>query len=56
VAAETESDELLCVIQALHAIVAGSRDPALAGAPELHYSMAAEILYLIETLKGPPTA
>ncbi len=38
-------------IRALQAIVAGSRDRALADAPELHYSMAAEILFLIETLE-----
>jgi tetratricopeptide (TPR) repeat protein len=37
-------------IQALQAIVAGRRDSALAAAPELHYTMAAEILFLIETL------
>ena len=36
---------------ALQAIVAGSRDPSLAAAPELSYDMAAEILYLIETLE-----
>jgi tetratricopeptide (TPR) repeat protein len=40
-------------IQALQAIVAGSRDCALADAPELDYSMAAEILFLIETLEKP---
>ena len=38
-------------IQALQAIVAGSRDHALAAAPELDYGMAAEILLLIETLE-----
>jgi tetratricopeptide (TPR) repeat protein len=38
-------------IQALQAIVAGSRDRTLADAPELNYSMAAEILFLIETLE-----
>jgi tetratricopeptide (TPR) repeat protein len=37
--------------QALQAIVAGSRDRALAAAPELDYTMAAEILLLIETLE-----
>ena len=41
-------------VQALQAIVAGSRDRTLADAPDLSYSMAAEILLLIETLeKGP---
>jgi tetratricopeptide (TPR) repeat protein len=40
-------------IRALQAIVAGSRDRALADAPELGYSMAAEILFLIETLEKP---
>lgn len=40
-------------IQALQAIVAGSRDRTLAGAPDLHYTMAAEILFLIETLEKP---
>lgn len=38
-------------IQALQAIVAGSRDRTLADAPELDYTMAAEILFLIETLE-----
>jgi tetratricopeptide (TPR) repeat protein len=37
---------------ALQAIVAGSRDRSLADAPDLHYTMAAEILLLIETLAG----
>ena len=40
-------------IQALQAIVAGSRDRTLADAPDLHYSMAAEILFLLETLERP---
>lgn len=40
-------------IRALQAIVAGSRDRALADAPDLHYGMAAEILFLIETLEKP---
>ena len=38
-------------IRALQAIVAGSRDRALADAPDLTYDMAAEILFLIETLE-----
>jgi tetratricopeptide (TPR) repeat protein len=40
-------------IQALQAIVAGSRDRTLADAPDLHCTMAAEILFLIETLEKP---
>jgi tetratricopeptide (TPR) repeat protein len=39
-------------IEALAAVVAGHRDRSLAGAPELHYSMSAEILLLIETLEA----
>jgi tetratricopeptide (TPR) repeat protein len=39
-------------IRALQAIVAGSRDRALADAPDLDYMMAAEILFLIETLEN----
>jgi len=39
------------LIPALQAIVAGSRDRTLAGAPDLNCSMAAEILFLIETLE-----
>ena len=38
------------VIHALQAIVTGSRDRTLADAPDLDYRMAAEILFLIETL------
>jgi len=38
-------------IEALQAIVAGSRDRTLADTPDLNYSMAAEILFLIETLE-----
>jgi tetratricopeptide (TPR) repeat protein len=40
-------------IRALQAIVAGRRDRALADAPELDFTMAAEILFLIETLEKP---
>jgi hypothetical protein len=40
-------------VQALEAIVAGSRDHALADAPDLGYRMAAEILLLLETLEAP---
>jgi tetratricopeptide (TPR) repeat protein len=38
-------------IHALQSIVAGSRDRTLADAPDLDYTMAAEILLLIETLE-----
>ena len=38
-------------IRALQAIVAGRRDRTLADAPDLDYTMAAEILFLIETLE-----
>jgi tetratricopeptide (TPR) repeat protein len=43
-------------IQSLQAIVVGIRDRTLADAPELHYTMAAEILFLIETLESPTAA
>jgi tetratricopeptide (TPR) repeat protein len=42
---------LVSFTQPLQAIVAGSRDRTLADAPDLLYSMAAEILLLIETLE-----
>jgi len=42
---------LFPLIRALQAIASGSRDRALAEAPDLTYSMAAEILFLIETLE-----
>jgi tetratricopeptide (TPR) repeat protein len=38
-------------LQALDAVVRGSRDRALADIPGLHYTMAAEVLFLIETLE-----
>jgi len=38
--------------RALQAIVSGSRDRSLADAPELDYTMAAEILFLIESLEN----
>jgi hypothetical protein len=51
-AADPDATGPFCTfIQALQAIVAGSRDRTLAAAPDLHYSMAAEILFLIETLE-----
>jgi tetratricopeptide (TPR) repeat protein len=40
-------------VEALQAIVAGSRDRGLADAPDLNYSMAAELLFLIKTLEKP---
>jgi tetratricopeptide (TPR) repeat protein len=43
-------------IRALLAVVAGTRDRALADAPDLDYTMAAEILFLIETLDKPPSS
>ena len=51
-ATDPEASRLLPFIDTLQAVVAGSRDPALADQPELHYTMAAEILLLIESLGG----
>jgi tetratricopeptide (TPR) repeat protein len=51
-AAAPEAAGHLPFIGALQAVVAGSRDPALAEQPGLDYTMAAEILLLIETLAG----
>jgi hypothetical protein len=45
------SGSLGTFIRALQAIVASSRDRTLADAPDLDYEMAAEILFLIETLE-----
>ena len=50
-AADPDLTELHPFIRALQAIVAGSRDRALAAAPDLSATMAAEILFLIETLE-----
>ncbi|HMG06177.1 MAG TPA: hypothetical protein VK581_12000, partial [Chthoniobacterales bacterium] len=50
-AALFEPGEFLSFIHALQAIVAGKRDRALADTPDLNYLMAAEILFLIETLE-----
>src|SRR5262249_40609611 len=44
---------LLPFIRALQAIVSGSRDRTLADAEDLQYTMAAEILFLLETLEKP---
>ncbi len=41
----------LAFIHALQFILNGSRDRSLAAAPDLHYTMAAEILFLIEKLE-----
>ena len=51
----TDSDSalLLPFFHALQAIVVGNRDPTLADAPELNYTMAAEIIFLIDTLEQP---
>jgi tetratricopeptide (TPR) repeat protein len=50
-AANSAAARLLPFIRALQAIVAGRRDRTLADAPNLDYSMAAEILFLLETLE-----
>jgi hypothetical protein len=42
---------LRTLIEALQAIVGGSRDRSLADAPDVDCTMAAEILLLIETLE-----
>jgi tetratricopeptide (TPR) repeat protein len=44
-------DWLRPFVQALQAIVAGSRDRTVAYAPDMDHTMAAEILFLIETLE-----
>ena len=54
-AADSEAARLGPFIQALQAIVAGSRDRTIADAPDLNYSMATEILLLIETLEHAST-
>jgi tetratricopeptide (TPR) repeat protein len=51
VAANPQNTPLFPFIQALQAIVSGSRDRTLAEHPDLDYTMAAEILFLIETLE-----
>jgi len=51
-AAAWEAADCSTFIPALQAIVAGSRDRALAAAADLPYEMTAEILFLIETLEG----
>ena len=53
-AANPNAARLLTFIRALQAIVTGSRDRTLADAPDLDYTTAAEILFLIETLEQRP--
>lgn len=48
-AAEPKAAPLLPFLRALQAIAAGSREPSLADDPALHYTMAAEILLLVES-------
>ena len=50
-AANPDAAWLLPFIHALQAIVTGSRDRTLADTPDLRYTMATEILFLIETLE-----
>jgi tetratricopeptide (TPR) repeat protein len=50
VAAHPDAGQLDPFIRTLQAIVGGSRDRGLADGPELNYMMAAEILFLIETM------
>ncbi len=52
-AADPDAAWFLTFIRALQAIVAGRRDRTLADAPDLSPTMAAEILFLIETLEKP---
>jgi len=53
-AADPDAAWLLTFIRALQTIVAGRRDRILADAPDLHYTMATGILFLIETLEAAP--
>ena len=48
------SDSLKQLIQAVVAILNGSRDPALADDPALYYADAAEVLFLLHRLSPPP--
>jgi tetratricopeptide (TPR) repeat protein len=50
-AAHRDAAWLRPLIQALQTIVAGSRDHTLPDAPELNYTMAAEILFLLDKLE-----
>jgi len=49
---EPKIARLLPFIHALQAIAGGSRDRTLADGPKLDYTMAAEILLLIDNLEG----
>ena len=51
--ADPDVANLQSFIRALQAIVAGSRDRTLADAPDFDYSMAAEILFLLDRLEKP---
>ena len=48
------SDSTKQLIQAMVAILNGSRDPALADDPALDYADAAEVLFLLHRLSPPP--
>ena len=48
------SDSLKQLIQAMVAILNGSRDPALADDPALNYADAAEVLFFLHRLSPPP--
>ena len=50
-AAAPEAEWLVPFIHAIQEIVTGSRDRTLAEAVDLDFAMAAEILFLIETLE-----
>jgi tetratricopeptide (TPR) repeat protein len=52
--ADPELTHFVPFARALEAVVAGSRDRAIAADPNLEYVMAAEILFLIETLEESP--
>lgn len=52
-AEDTNATPLLPFLRALQSVVDGSRDRTLAEDPQLNYTMAAEILLLIETLETP---
>ncbi len=51
-AGQVRSDEDRRFIDALQTILSGSRDPALASDPELHYEGAVELRLLLESLAG----
>ena len=48
-----QDEQDLALLDALQAICTGSRDPALANAPALHYSSVAELRLLLESLPPP---